>query len=91
MRYSLFIAIVAFVMMAGCMSVTNVFASDISVTINGDTAIARGFCWYTDEKAGTDLQIAPVGEDLTKAEIVSGTSYPSMEKYVHKTEDQTNL
>lgn len=58
----------------------------VSVTINGDTATARGFCWYTDEKAGTDLQVALVGEDLTKAEIISGTSYPSMEKYVHKAE-----
>ena len=58
----------------------------VSVTINGDSATARGFCWYTDEKAGTDLQVAPVGTDLAKAEIISGTSYPSMEKYVHKAE-----
>ena len=35
----------------------------VSVTINGDSATARGFCWYTDEKAGTDLQVAPVGTD----------------------------
>lgn len=58
----------------------------VSVTINGDSATARGFCWYTDEKAGTDLQVAPVGTDLAKAEIISGTSYPSMKKYVHKAE-----
>lgn len=58
----------------------------VSVTINGDTATSRGFCWYTDEKAGTDLQVAPVGTDLTKAEIISGIRYPSMEKYVHKAE-----
>ena len=56
----------------------------VSVTINGDTATSRGFCWYTDEKAGSDLQIAPVGADLTKAEIISGVRYPSMSKYVHK-------
>ena len=58
----------------------------VSVTINGDSATARGFCWYTDEKAGTDLQVAPVGTDLEKAEIISGICYPSMEKYVHKAE-----
>lgn len=58
----------------------------VSVTINGDTATSRGFCWYTDEKAGTDLQVAPVGKDLTKAEIIKGIRYPSMEKYVHKAE-----
>ncbi len=58
----------------------------VSVTINGDSSTARGFCWYTDEKAGTDLQVAPVGADLTKAEIISGKSYLSMEKYVHKAE-----
>lgn len=58
----------------------------VSVTINGDAATARGFCWYTDEKSGTDLQVAPVDADLTKAEIISGISYPSMEKYVHKAE-----
>lgn len=58
----------------------------VSVTINGDTATSRGFCWYTDEKAGTDLQVAPVGTDLRKAEIIGGISYPSMEKYVHKAE-----
>ncbi len=58
----------------------------VSVTINGDSATARGFCWYTDEKAGSDLQVAPVGADITKAEIIKGIRYPSMEKYVHKAE-----
>ena len=56
----------------------------VSVTINGDTATSRGFCWYTDEKAGSDLQIAPVGDDLTKAEVITGVRYPSMSRYVHK-------
>ena len=27
--------------------------------------------WYTDEKSGTDLQVAPVGADLTNAEIIN--------------------
>jgi predicted phosphodiesterase len=56
----------------------------VSVTINGDSKTSRGFCWYTDEKAGTDVQVAPVGADLTKAEIVTGVRYPSKGKYVHK-------
>lgn len=63
--------------------------SRVSVTINGDSATARGFCWYTDEKAGTDVQITVVGADLTKAEIFSGVSYWSMEKYVHKVQVDT--
>ena len=58
--------------------------SRVSVTINGDASTSRGFCWYTDEKAGSDVQICPVGKDLSKAEIFSGVSYWSMEKYVHK-------
>ncbi|MBQ4572893.1 MAG: metallophosphoesterase family protein [Clostridia bacterium] len=58
----------------------------VSVTINGDSSTARGFCWYTDEKAVSDLQVAPVGTDLTKAEIISGISYKAMKKYVHKAE-----
>ncbi len=60
--------------------------SRVSVTINGDSSTARGFCWYTDENAGTDVQVCPVGKDLTKAEIISGTSYKAMDKYVHKAE-----
>lgn len=58
--------------------------SRVSVTINGDTATSRGFCWYTDENAGTDVQVAPVFAVLSKAEIISGRSYKSMNKYVHK-------
>lgn len=58
--------------------------SRVSVTINGDSATSRGFCWYTDEKAGTDVQVSKVGTDLTKAEIISGVSYKAMDKYVHK-------
>ena len=63
--------------------------SRVSVTINGDSATARGFCWYTDEKAGTDVQVAVVGADLSKADVVSGVSYKAMEKYVHKVEVDT--
>lgn len=58
----------------------------VSVTINGDSATARGFCWYTDEKSGTCLQVAPVGADLIKAEIITGISYKAMDKYAHKAE-----
>lgn len=56
----------------------------VSVTINGDSETARGFCWYTAENAGTDLQIAPVGESLENSEIISGYSYIAMERYAHK-------
>lgn len=58
--------------------------SRVSVTINGDSATSRGFCWYTDEKAGTDVQVSKAGTDLTKADIISGVSYKAMDKYVHK-------
>ncbi len=74
----------AFPVMASAMAGYEV--TRVSVTINGDSATARGFCWYTDEKAGSDLQVAPMGEDLTKAEIITGVRYPSMSKYVHKAE-----
>ncbi len=80
----LLILCMTFPIMASAMVVGEV--SRVSVTINGDSATARGFCWYTDEKAGTDLQVCPVGADLKKAEIISGISYKSMDKYVHKVE-----
>lgn len=60
--------------------------SRVSVTINGESDTARGFCWYTDEKSGTDLQIAPVGENLADAKIIEGYSYKAMDKYAHKAE-----
>ncbi len=63
--------------------------SRVSVTINGDSATSRGFCWYTDEKAGSDVQVAVVGSDLLKADIVSGVSYKAMDKYVHKADVDT--
>lgn len=63
--------------------------SRVSVTINGDSATSRGFCWYTDEKAGSDVQVAVVGSDLLKADIISGVSYKAMDKYVHKTDVDT--
>jgi len=58
--------------------------SRVSVTINGDSATSRGFCWYTDEKAGSDVQVASIFAVLSNAEIISGTSSKSMDKYVHK-------
>ncbi len=62
----------------------------VSVTVNGDTSNSRGFCWYTDEKAGSDVQIAAVGGDLENASVYSGKQYKSMGKYVHKV-TATNL
>ncbi len=56
----------------------------VSVTVNGDTSTSRGFCWYTDEKAESDLQIAVVGADLESSPVISGKQYKSMDKYVHK-------
>ncbi len=63
--------------------------SRISVTINGDTENSRGFAWYTDEDCGSDVQIAPTGENLENAPILSGSSYRAMEKYVHKVKVDT--
>ncbi len=62
----------------------------VSVTINGDSATARGFCWYTDNKSGTDLQICSADKDIEYGEIITGNSHKSMKKYVHKVE-ATNL
>lgn len=28
----------------------------VSVTINGDADTSRGFCWYTAENSGTEIQ-----------------------------------
>ncbi|MBQ8504221.1 MAG: metallophosphoesterase family protein [Clostridia bacterium] len=60
--------------------------SRVSVTINGSSDTARGFCWYTEDESGTSLQVAPVGEDLTAATIIEGNSYEAMDKYAHKAE-----
>lgn len=58
--------------------------SRVSNVINGDSDTSRGFSWYTDDKCGSDLQIAPIGEDLSSAQIITGYSYSAMGKYVHK-------
>lgn len=73
--------------MAFALSVTAFAASEVSrvsVTINGDSDTARGFCWYTEEDAGSDLQIAPVGTNLFDAAVIEGYSYEAMDKYAHK-------
>ncbi len=58
--------------------------SRISATINGDSDTSRGIAWYTDEDCGSDVQLAPVGESLDGADIISGKSYKASKKYVHK-------
>ncbi len=58
--------------------------SRIAVTINGDSANARGISWYTDEKCDSFVQIAKAGEDLEKGAVVEGDGYKAMKKYVHK-------
>ncbi len=58
--------------------------SRVAVTINGDSANARGISWYTDKKCDSLVQIAKAGEDLEKGDIVEGDGYKAMEKYVHK-------
>lgn len=88
------ISIMLVLLMTFTLSLTAFAASEVSrvsVTINGDADTARGFCWYTDEKAGSDLQLAPVGEDLASAEIIEGSSYKAMEKYVHKVKAENLL
>ncbi|MBQ5823656.1 MAG: hypothetical protein IIW48_02480, partial [Clostridia bacterium] len=32
----------------------------LSVTVNGDTASSRGFCWYTAEQTDTKIEIQDV-------------------------------
>ena len=88
------ISLMLVLLMTFTLSLTAFAASEVSrvsVTINGDADTARGFCWYTDEKAGTFLQLAPVGEDLASAELIEGSSYKAMEKYVHKVKAENLL
>lgn len=88
------VSLMLVLLMTFTLSLTAFAASEVSrvsVTINGDADSARGFCWYTDEKAGSDLQIAPVGEDLASAELIEGNSYKAMEKYVHKVKAENLL
>ncbi len=88
------ISLVLVLIMTFALSLTAFAASEVSrvsVTINGDADNARGFCWYTDEKSGTDLQLAPVGEELASAELIEGSSYKAMEKYVHKVKAENLL
>ncbi len=73
---------------ASAASVNNI--SRVSVTINGDATTSRGFCWYTDKYTGTNVQIAPIDEDLTQTEVVYGLCYFVMGKFVHKAK-VTNL
>lgn len=58
--------------------------SRVAVTINGDSATARGISWYTDKKCDSVVQIAKASEGIENAVLVKGDGYRAMERYVHK-------
>lgn len=58
--------------------------SRVAVTINGDSANARGISWYTDEECDSVVQLAKAGEDIENGTLVRGEGYKAMKKYVHK-------
>lgn len=54
----------------------------ISVTVNGDTAASRGFCWYTAENTETKIEIGSVD---ASAYTVSGVECSEWDgNYMHK-------
>ncbi len=57
----------------------------ISVVMNGDPTSSRGFCWYTDNETGTEVQILKDGVDVTYALTHSDIECKEWEgSYMHK-------
>ena len=60
---------------------------NVSCSMYGDGATGRGFCWRTDEKAGTDVQIIPTAAftgDFANAKTYTGSSSYYRSRYTHK-------
>lgn len=59
--------------------------SRISVTFYGDSQTARGFCWYTPDKCGSDVMILNYyAESSDSSKVFSGTCSKFKGSYVHK-------
>lgn len=58
----------------------------VSCTFNGDSKTSRGFCWYTQDKSGSDVQIikAGVGSFDGATTYSQGDSYKFRKMYCHK-------
>ena len=54
----------------------------LSVTVNGDTATSRGFCWYTAENAETKIEFDGVDESFYKVSNVTCEEWDG--NYMHK-------
>ncbi|MCH5198497.1 MAG: metallophosphoesterase family protein [Oscillospiraceae bacterium] len=60
----------------------------VSVSMYGDGAAGRGFCWYTLENGGSDVQIVKSSEfdgSFDNAECYSGTATLYRGQYSHQT------
>lgn len=68
------------------------FASDngleprrITVSVNGDTSVSRGFCWYTDDKTGSEVRIFYDGADVSGSLTFSDVTCSEWQgSYMHK-------
>ena len=51
--------LMAFMMLTGLSAnaASDITVKNISCSMYGDGATGRGFCWYTESRAGTDLQL----------------------------------
>ncbi len=59
--------------------------SRVSVCVNGNTASSRGFCWYTNERTGTKIQVFCDREDITDTLNITRCVCEEWEKmYMHK-------
>lgn len=59
--------------------------SRVSVCVNGNTATSRGFCWYTNAKTGTKIQVLCDREDITSTLNITKCICEEWEKmYMHK-------
>ena len=84
------ILLAAALLCGGMMTANAAYVDDsaafrISCTVNGDTASARGFCWYTKTDVPTAIRIFDAGTDVTDTLTLDGvTAKPWNGYYMHR-------
>ena len=72
---------------AGALGAAAGEVKNISCSVYADGATGRGFCWLTDEQAGSDVQLVPAAGfngDFANAKTYTGSASYYRSRYTHK-------
>lgn len=81
--------LMAFLMLTGlsATAASDITVKNISCSMYGDGATGRGFCWYTESRAGTDLQLIKTASfkgSFDKAKTYTGKQTLYRGRYSHQ-------